>query len=128
MTRSESLLIANATRLLHNLTTACLESVDREILRESLIPFIHENDWIYITQSVFENAREIFDDLIQISYLADDIRVVQGSFTESLFKYLEIEIKTTNSGVEGQQVTGINYKDLGYYVGDVLGRTTVDFN
>ena len=26
------------------------------------------------------------------------------------------------------KITGLNYRELGYFVGDILGRTTVDFN
>ena len=57
-------------------------SVDTEVLWDSLVPFLLHQDRMYIIRSWLDSARTIFDDTVYITYLIDDIRVVQGSWTQ----------------------------------------------
>ena len=62
-----------------------------------------------------------------ISFLLDDIRVAEGSLLEAVLKLLDIEVYP-KEGYEMQQITGINYRQLGFYLGEFLAYTTIDFN
>ena len=59
--------------------------------------------------------------------MIEEIRVVDGSVLDWILKVCEIKVETVQ-GSEWQQITGLNYKELGHLIGDILGRTTVDFN
>ena len=111
---------------MHNLTSDCLHSFIYEIYRDSYEPFA-SNDWVYISQSRLDNARAIFDDSIMISFMLENIRVAEGSLLETILKFLEVQVYP-KEGYDMQQITGINYRQLGFYVGDFLGYTTIDFN
>ena len=126
--------LAEILRSAHSVTYNCLYSLKIDIFEESVRP-MSQQDFIYKIKMFLKNDEEIFDDILKIVELTvDSMKAGSVEFrTRNWIVYKIYQFIGLDPGdFKGYRddlsdiFQGLDYRSLGYTVGDIIGRLSID--